>query len=212
MNRFFVLALFVLSAAFSTENAVGEDRPIASDAKDVKPLKVGDSLPDVTLKDVEGKDVKLSDLHTNGPLVVVFFRGSWCPFCTRHTQELIKAQSAIEELGATLVAVSPDNVENSQGNVDKNAIPFAILSDADVAAAKAFGLAFKVDDATITKYQGFGIDLNKASGNAHHVLPVPAVFIANQSGKLTFVHTDPDYRKRLAVNAILKELRAGRLR
>ena len=74
-------------------------------------------------------------------------------------------------------------------------------------ATKTFGLAFTVDDATITKYKGFGIDLKKASGHDHHALPVPAVYIVDKSGKITFAHSNPDYKKRLDIETILAELK-----
>ena len=149
----------------------------------------------------------MSPPHRDGPLVLVFFRGGWCPICTKHTGALIKVHPQVKELGAQLVGVSPDNKESSKDNVTKNAIPFPILSDADVAAAKAFGLAFRVDDETVKKYQGFGIDLEKASGQKHHALPVPAVFIVDKSGKIAFAHSDPDYRQRLDVERIVSELK-----
>lgn len=194
-------AITCIPASFADEGTV------ALDAKQTKPLQAGAAIPDLTLKDAEGNEVKLSSLHRDGPLVLVFFRGGWCPICTKHTGALIKVHPQVKELGAQLVGVSPDNKESSKDNVTKNAIPFPILSDADVAAAKAFGLAFRVDDETVKKYQGFGIDLEKASGQKHHALPVPAVFIVDRSGKIAFAHSDPDYRQRLDVERIVSELR-----
>lgn len=194
-------AIACIPASFADEGTV------ALDAKQTKPLQAGAAIPDLTLKDAEGNEVKLSSLHRDGPLVLVFFRGGWCPICTKHTGALIEVHPQVKELGAQLVGVSPDNKESSKDNVTKNAIPFPILSDADVAAAKAFGLAFRVDDETVKKYQGFGIDLEKASGQKHHVLPVPAVFIVDRSGKIAFAHSDPDYRQRLDVERIVSELR-----
>jgi len=106
-----------------------------------------------------------------------------------------------------MVALSPDTVGNSKGNATKLKAPFPLLSDSDLAAAKAFGLAFQVDDATLAKYKGFGIDLEKASGLDHHALPVPAVYIVDKSGKITFAHSNPDYTKRLDAQSILVELK-----
>ena len=106
-----------------------------------------------------------------------------------------------------MVAISPDSVENTKGNTDKLKIPFPLLSDSDLVATKAFGLAFTVDDATITKYKGFGIDLEKAAGRDHHALPVPAVYIVDKAGNVTFAHSNHDYTKRLDVEAILVELK-----
>lgn len=197
----------VVATACLATLAVAADTPVAKDAKETKPLAAGADVPDVTLKDVDGEAVPIASLYKKGPVVLVFFRGGWCPICTRHTGALIKAHPQIKELGAELVGISPDNTESSQANVAKNSIPFPILSDSDVAAAKAFGLAFRVDDETLKKYKGFGIDLEKASGQQHHALPVPAVFIVDKTGKIAFAHSDPDYRQRLDTERIVSELK-----
>ena len=201
------LLLPVLVAATLISSAVADERPVAANAKEAMPLKVGDTLPDVSVKDAAGKSVKLSTYHTDGPVVIVFFRGSWCPICNKHFQELNKIHPDVAKLGAKMVAISPDTVENSKGNSAKLKAPFPLLSDSDLVAAKAFGLAFQVDDATITKYKGFGIDLEKASGRDHHALPVPAVYIVDKSGQITFAHSNPDYTKRLDALTILVELK-----
>lgn len=186
--------------------AVAGETTIAKDAKETRPLGAGTAIPKVTLKDVDGVAVSLASLHKNGPVVLVFFRGGWCPICTRHTSDLIRVNDRVQELGAHLVGISPDNTEHSKENRTKNKIPFLLLSDADVAAAKAFGLAFRVDDDTMKKYSGFGIDLEKASGQKHHALPVPAVYIVDKTGKIVFAHSNPDYRQRLDVERIISEL------
>lgn len=201
------LLLPVLVAATLISTAVAEVRPVAANAKSIVPLKAGDAFPDVSVKDAAGKSVKLSKYHADGPVVIVFFRGSWCPICSKHFQELNQIHPEVAKLGAKMVAISPDTVENTKGNSTKLKAPFPLLSDSDLVAAKAFGLAFQVDDATISKYKGFGIDLEKASGRDHHALPVPAVYIVDKSGKLTFAHSNPDYTKRLDVETILVELK-----
>jgi peroxiredoxin len=196
-----VLSLFAGSAPGA------EDNPVASAATEAKPLKAGESIPDVSLASASGESVQLSSFHQDGPLVIVFFRGSWCPICTRHFQDLIKLHPEIVSQGAKMVAISPDSVENTKDNTAKLKVPFPLLSDADVAAAKAFGLAFQVDEATIDKYRGFGIDLQKASGRDHHALPVPAIFIVDKAGKILFAHSNPDYTKRLDAKTIVAELK-----
>jgi peroxiredoxin len=180
---------------------------VAKEAGQTEPLKSGVKIPEVAVKNPIGDTVELSSLHKERPVVLVFFRGGWCPICTRHTGDLIKIYPQVKELGAELVGISPDDIAHSQENVADNSIPFQILSDADVTAAKAFGLAFQVDDETLKKYKGFGIDLVKASGFDHHVLPVPAVYIVDQSGKIVFAHSDPDYRERLDTSRIISELK-----
>ncbi len=87
---------------------------------------------------------------------------------------------------------------------DRDKLHYRLLSDSDVAAAKAFGIAFKVDDATVEKYKGYGINLDAASGNDHHILPHPAVFVADTSGKIHFTHVNSDYKVRLEPKKILE--------
>lgn len=207
MKSMFPLCGVVAAVVACVQTSFADEISIAADARQTRPLRASAAIPDMALKDAEGKDVKLSSLHEAGPVVLVFFRGGWCPICTKHTGALIKIHPQVKELGAQLVGISPDNPDSSKDNATKNSIPFPILSDADVAAAKAFGLAFRVDDETLKKYKGFGIDLEKASGQQHHALPVPAVFIVDKAGKIAFAHTDPDYRQRLDVERIISELK-----
>lgn len=203
-----VLSISVLTAVLVlASNGLADERSIAKDAKATKPLKAGAAIPDLSLKNSEGDPISLASLHKEHPVVLVFFRGGWCPICTRHTAALIKAYPQVKELGAELVGISPDDTAHSKGNVAKNSIPFPILSDADVGAARAFGIAFRVDDQTLSQYKGFGIDLEKASGQQHHALPVPAVFIVDEAGKIVFAHSNPDYRERLDIGKILSELK-----
>jgi peroxiredoxin len=200
-----LLALVVTTTSVSAEEAV-----IAPEAKTAKPIAVGVAMPKVTVKSAEGESIELSSLHKDGPVVIVFFRGGWCPICSKHTAELAKIQPQLKKFGATMVGISPDDPTHSRQNIAKNSIPFPILSDSEVAAAKAFGLAFRVDDETVKKYQGFGIDLEKASGKSHHALPVPAVFIVDRGGKIIFAHSDPDYRQRLEPARIVEALAKSR--
>lgn len=180
---------------------------VAPSAEEAQPLKAGEAIPAVTVANASGDPVEIGSFHQDGPLVIVFFRGSWCPICTRHFQDLIKLHPEITSLGAKTIAISPDSADNTKDNAVKLKTPFPLLSDPDLVAAKAFGLAFEVDEETITKYRGFGIDLEKASGRDHHALPVPAVFIVDQSGKILFAHSNPDYRKRLEAKTIVAELK-----
>lgn len=207
MLKTFLLSLSTLLVLTCSTLLQADDKPIAAAPDKTSPLKVGEHVPELTLKTSTGEEIALTSLYEKQPVVLVFFRGGWCPICSRHTAELIKAYPEMKNLGAEMVGISPDSVESSKANVDKNTIGFPVLSDADVSAAKAFGLAFKVDDATVTKYKGFGIDLEKASGQPHHALPIPAVYIVDKTGKITFAHSNPDYRQRLDVKTIVEELK-----
>jgi peroxiredoxin len=183
-----------------------QQNKVAKDPQETTPLKAGAEVPQVVFHDAEGQAVTLASLHAQRPIVLIFFRGGWCPICTRHTQEIIKAYPEIQDLGYEVIGVSPDSSESTEANQKTNTVPFPLLSDADVSASQAFGLAFQVDDKTIERYRGFGIDLQKASGHDHRTLPIPAIYVIDQSGKILFAHSDPDYRRRLEPKLLLEEL------
>jgi len=188
---------FLVSSQTFAQDASTAVSPIAGQATATKPLEKGQKAPEAKLKDLNGSDVSLESLYKQKPLVIVFFRGGWCPICTRHTQQLIRVYPQLKEAGFEMVGISPDSVVGSNANVKKSSIPFPIYSDSSVQVARQFGLAFTVDNETVEKYKGFGIDLEKASGQSHHALPIPAIYIVNQEGVITFAHSNPDYRQRL---------------
>lgn len=203
--RLFVSCWVALGLASSV---MAQELPeIAQSAEATKPLEAGQPAPEVALQQTDGEAVELASLYEQQPVVLVFFRGGWCPICTRHTQALIKSYPRIQELGAELVGISPDSPATSKENVIGNSIPFPILSDAKLEAARRFGLAFSVDQQTLKRYKGFGIDLKEASGQDHQSLPVPAVYIVDKSGEIVFAHSNPDYRQRLDVEKIVAEVR-----
>jgi peroxiredoxin len=172
-------------------------------------LKVGDAIPDVTLRTEENKEVSLRKLVSEKPTVLIFYRGGWCPFCNRHLQSLAGIEDDLNKAGAQLVAISMDQPSKLKATPDREKLHYRLLSDSDATAAKAFGIAFKVDDATVEKYKGYGINLDAASGNDHHILPHPAVFVADTSGKIRFAHVNPDYKARLEPKKILEAARAA---
>jgi peroxiredoxin len=171
-------------------------------------LKVGDSIPDVSLRTEENQEVSLRKLVSEKPTVLIFYRGGWCPFCTRHLKDLAGIEKDLEKQGAQLLAISMDQPDKLKGTPDREKFHYRLLSDNDAAAAKAFGIAFKVDDATVEKYKGYGINLDAASGQDHHLLPHPAVFVADTSGKILFAHVNADYKVRLEPKKILEAAQA----
>ena len=107
------------------------------------------------------------------------------------------------------MAVSPDKPENLKPTSSKHKLGYALFSDAKSEAAMAYGIAFQVDQKTYEQYKGYGIDLEEASGEKHHLLPVPAVFLYGKSGKLEFEYVNPDYRIRLAPKVLLAAAQAA---
>lgn len=172
-------------------------------------LKVGEAIPDVKLRTEDDKEVSLRRLVSEKPTILIFYRGGWCPFCNRHLQALAGIEDNLNKAGAQLLAISMDQPSKLKTTPDREKLPYRLLSDSDAAAAKAFGIAFEVDDATVEKYKGYGINLDTASGRDHHILPHPAVFVADTSGKVRFAHVNPDYKARLEPKKILEAAQAS---
>lgn len=189
--------------------ATGPGGVIAADAASVASLGIGVAAPVAPLRTVDGSEFDLAAAYADGPVVLVFYRGGWCPYCTKHLRELGAMEASLRERGFTILAVSPDRPEKLQATRDEHAVGITLLSDQDLALARAFGLAFRVDDETVRRYEGFGIDLQAASGRDHQSLPVPAVYLIDGDGIIRFAHSDPDYRTRLdeaALRAAADEL------
>jgi peroxiredoxin len=111
-------------------------------------------------------------------------------------------------MGFAVLAVSPDLPESLRSSADKESLTYTLLSDSDMNAAKAFGIAFHVDDETVEKYKDFNIDLEAASGRMHHLLPVPSVFIIDRDGVILFAHANPDYKVRLSPEEVMSAAKA----
>lgn len=111
-------------------------------------------------------------------------------------------------MGYQIIAVSPDQPENLRKSVDKHSLSYTLVSDSKMTASKAFGLAHKVNEETLRRYRGFGIDLEKASGERHHLLPVPAVFVVGPDGTIKFQYVNPDHRIRLDAEVLLAAAKA----
>ena len=174
------------------------------------PLKIGDSIPDVKLRTEDDQEVSLRKLVSEKPTVLIFYRGGWCPYCNRHLQSLTGIEDDLNKAGVQLLAISMDQPTKLKATPDREKLHYRLLSDSDAAAATAFGIAFKVDDKTVEKYKGYGINLDAASGNDHHILPHPAVFVADTSGRIRFAHVNPDYKVRLEPAKVLEAARAAK--
>lgn len=127
-------------------------------------------------------------------------------------KDVAQVEPKLVEMGYQVLAISPDDPQALRQTVDKGDFAYQLLSDSDMSVARSFGLAFRVDHPTLRKYREFGIDLEKASGHDHHLLPVPAVYIVDKAGVIRFAHWNPDYKQRLSTEELLAaaEQAAGR--
>ncbi len=170
-------------------------------------LKAGDSAPDFTLPAADGTMVASSALLAKGPLIVSFYRGVWCPYCTMELQALQQALPAYRAAGATLIALSPQNRLNSRKAMRDNGLDFPILSDAGGAVAAAFGVRFALPDDLVALYQARNNDLSVFNGDESWTLPMPSRFVIAPDGIIRYAEVNPDYTRRPDPLELLPSLR-----
>jgi peroxiredoxin len=181
---------------------------IPASAQEVRPLLIGASVPDMALTSAAGNTFNLRKNLVKKPGIIIFYRGGWCPYCNRQLAQLQKIESSLLELAYQVLAISPDRPQNLAQSQKKLKPSYTLLSDSSMRVASAFGIAFHVDDATVEKYHGYGIDLEAASGEKHHLLPVPSVFIVGRDGMIGFTYVNPDYKVRIDSDVLLAAAKA----
>lgn len=169
-------------------------------------LKVGDVAPMFAAKDQNGKTVDLKQALKNGPVVMLFYRGQWCPFCNKQLSHFADSLSMLTAKGASILAITPETADNVKKTIEKNKSSFPVLEDVGMLIMKQYKVNFAVDENTITKYKGYGIDFDKANGSNGANLPVPATYIIGKDGIIKYVFFNTDYRKRASVQDILNNL------
>ena len=167
----------------------------------------GSAAPDFSLPNAHGEPVASEALWGDGPAVVSFYRGGWCPYCNVELKALQDRLPEIEALGARLVAITPETPDNALSTQEKNEIAFDVLSDDGNRVASAFGLTFRLPDAVNDIYKGFGIDLEDSNGEASQTLPVPATFVIDKGGKVLRAFVDADYTQRLEPDEVIAALK-----
>jgi len=171
-------------------------------------LKLGMMAPDFSLGNAYGKQVNLSSYLKKGPVVLVFYRGAWCPYCNIHLHALLESVPVFKKYGAEVIAVTPQTPDKSVEQVKKDPLSFELLSDLNYDVAKAYNLYFDVAPELHTFYKSkFGIDLEAYNGKDRLGLPVPGTFVINRQGKIVAMHAELDYTKRMEPDEILKVLK-----
>lgn len=171
-------------------------------------LKVGDRMPAFVLPDADGNLLFSSDLLHVGPLVVVFFRGDWCPFCRTTLSALNEVSGMVSDAGGSLVALSPDTASFRDGTWRTRKLRFPVLNDVDSAVALQFGTMFRVPDALRDFYLAADIDLARRHEDPSWFLPMPATFIADSRGVLRFAYASGDITDRIEPLEIVAHVRS----
>ncbi len=176
-------------------------------ADQVTPLLPGMTIPAFSALTPEGETVKFDPERIEKPFVLTFYRGGWCPYCRAHLGEMRLAEQELVKLGFDVYFISPDQpsflTESIKMQESTEKVEYQLLSDASMTVSKAFKIAFKVEDELVEKYKNWNIDLEKASGYDHHLLPAPAVFMVGTDGVIQFQYVNPDYKIRLAPSILL---------
>jgi peroxiredoxin len=171
------------------------DSPSAEAEK--RALKVG-LAPSFSLPGRDGGRVSLASLLDKGPVVLVFYRGAWCPYCNTQLAGYQQGLNRILAKGATLVAVSPQLPEKSASMAEKGELRFPVLSDVGLKVARSFGLVFKAPAS-----YGFLPDYN---GDSSGELPLAATYVIGKDGRILKAFVDQDYKKRASLEDILAAL------
>ncbi len=157
-------------------------------------LTVGSPAPEFALADAFGHQLSLKTLLAKGPVVISFYRGEWCPFCNIELRGLEEALPRMQELGASLIAISPEKPDHGVIATEKNKLTFPVLSDFGNKVARQFGVVFQVGqevkDFSINVFKN---DLATRNGEDSYELPVPATFVIDATGIIRLAHVDADY-------------------
>ncbi|MCG1036764.1 peroxiredoxin-like family protein [Polaribacter sargassicola] len=171
-----------------------------------KAFNVGDKAPNFTLNDALNKPVSLYDQLKNGPVVLTWYRGGWCPYCNITLYYLQEKLPEFKKAGASLLALTPELPDNSIDTVEKNNLKFTVLSDIDNVIGKKYNVVFKLTDDVAAIYQD-SFNLNDKNGNKNNELPLAATYVIDTTGIIKYAFLDADYRKRAEPSEIISVLK-----
>lgn len=171
-------------------------------------IKIGEKAPNFELPNPEGKTISLATLLDKGPVVVTFYRGSWCPYCNLQLRAMQARLAEIHALGATLVAISPEVPDESMSTNEINSLGFSVLTDQDASVALHYGVAWEVPAFLIEHMEvDRKLDLKKINNGNGSILPIPATFVVGTDGLVQWSYVDVDYRTRAEPEEILEALK-----
>lgn len=192
-----ILCTPVSNASFSTNE-------LALSPAEIRPLLLSSKVPEIALKTRTGRPTTLQEQASGKPVILVFYRGGWCPFCNSQLSDLRFIQEYADALGYRLIGINPDLPKEVNCTLGKQKLNYTLLSDSKANAMRAFGIGYRLDAETIERYNGYGVDLEMLSGEKHQGLPVPSVFIVDANGILQFSYVNPDFRARIPGSLVLE--------
>jgi peroxiredoxin len=206
IDAFLVQALSEIPADMREQLMRPIQQLITSDAAS-KALKEGELAPDFTLPDALNRTVTLSELLKQGPVVLTFYRGVWCPYCNLELRAYQQTLPQFQALGTSLVAISPQTPDLSLSTEEKNELTFAVVSDVGNQVAREYGLVFPLDETVRALHQQMGANLPTYNGDESWELPMPGTFLIDQTGTVRLAFVDPNYTHRLDPSIVLTQLK-----
>lgn len=203
---FILCGMFILTASVQ---AADLKTPEIINRENAPGLKVGESAPDFSALTAAGSRIILSDLYQNGPVVLIFYRGAWCPYCNLHLRQFQSKLSEFREFGATIIAVSVDKPEYTQKMSDDQSLGFDVISNPDAGIIADYKSSFLVPKALAAKYKNeYGLDLELYSGRQDYLIAVPATYVIDSDGVIRFAYADTDYTTRVSPDQVLNFLKS----
>jgi len=202
-----VAAISIMSAVYGQEINYPKYGIETKDSHIPMGLKPGDKAPDFTGYDQKGKQVVLKKILEKGPVVLFFYRGKWCPVCSRYLNNYQDSLNIITDQGFNVVAITPESIENVEQTVKAHNLTFTVIYDCQEQIMKDYDVMFSVTKAYQDKIlTSLSTDIAKNNGREAARLPVPATFIINREGIIVAVRFDPNYQNRASVKWMMKNL------
>lgn len=173
-------------------------------------LEIGTTAPEIEATDNDGHHFSLTEQLESGPVIVVFYRGQWCGYCNKHMSAIQDSLNLLTDAGATVVAITPEQSQYIDKTQLRSGAEFSIVFDQNHRIMDDWKVTFTMDEKTRKRYKGYGINVNKASGNEDFALPVPATYIVGSDGKIDGFHFDEQYKYRMPVKDMLEVLRSNK--
>ncbi|MER3464700.1 MAG: alkyl hydroperoxide reductase [Chitinophagaceae bacterium] len=192
--------LVLINFLFAAFSSFAQEKP--------EGLFINSKAPDFKATDQNGMEINLKDLRKKGPVVILFYRGYWCPYCNKELTRFQDSLGLITAKGAQLIAITPEQAAGVAKTIEKTKASFPIISDKDMTIIKSYEGLFDVDEKTRMRYKSFGIDLYENNAQKDKAsLPVPAIYVINRDGSVTYRYFDADYKKRPWVSEILAAIK-----
>ena len=214
-TKIFASALLAFALCFNVRSqetvmngakTLDDNKIVSADDAVKTALNIGAKMPSFSLQDSNGKTIESVDLLKQANLVVVFYRGSWCPFCNLYLRSLQKNMTQIKAAGGNLVAISVENPDNSSSVAKKNELGFTVLSDPNLTVAKQFGIVYDFPKETDELYKSKGLDVAKHNEMEKAQLPLSATYVINKKGEIVYAFLESDYKKRAEPQVIIETL------